>query len=232
MGRLGRVLAAAALVLTIVLPGAAAAQEPAERPLADIPEELVPGMRAVAEQFGLSYEQLRNASEAQLEAVLCAEADDASPQQIATRASAALDDSGSDLSDAERQRLQKRLPGIIADLETEYCATGAATDDRDEGSTGATGDDHNGRTGEGDGATNDASEPAGGDDDGSSDDEAAQTGNGSAATNSDGIPLPTRVDTGAGGATGGDNAAPIAFGALFASLFGMVGVGLTRRQTG
>jgi hypothetical protein len=50
-------------------------------------------------------------------------------------------------------------------------------------------------------------------------------------TSDDDVPVPTHVDTGGGGA-GGAGMVPAAFGALFAGLFGLVGVGITRRSTG
>jgi len=62
-------------------------------------------------------------------------------------------------------------------------------------------------------------------------DDGATTGDDEAASDGD-IPVPTRVDTGGGGA-GGAGVVPVAFGALFAALFGLVGVGVTaRRPTG
>lgn len=230
MGRLGRMIAAAAVALTLAMPGAAAAQEASERPLADLPDDLAPAVRAIAQEFGLSYEQLVNASDEQLEEVLCAEVDAVSPKQIATQAGAALDDADSTLSDAERERLIAQLPAIIADLEAEYCTTATTTAEERGQASGDGADGSNDDAA----ATNDddASGAGDGDGDGSSGDDAgAQDGADAGATNEDGIPLPTRVDTGAGGPTDADRAAPLAFGALFAVFFGMVGVGVTRRQT-
>lgn len=65
------------------------------------------------------------------------------------------------------------------------------------------------------------------------DDDAAADGSGSdsdATTSESGIPVPNRVDTGGGGAADAP-LVPLVFGGLFAGLFGLFGVGLTRRQT-
>jgi hypothetical protein len=45
-----------------------------------------------------------------------------------------------------------------------------------------------------------------------------------------GVPVPEHVETGGGG-TGDDGALPLAFAALFATLFGAVGITLTGRRT-
>jgi len=64
------------------------------------------------------------------------------------------------------------------------------------------------------------------------DDEADGAAGADDAASDGDIPVPTRVDTGGGGA-GGAGVVPVAFGALFAALFGLVGVGVTaRRPTG
>ena len=230
MGRLGRTLAAAAVALTIAVPGTAAAQPPSGGPLTGLPDEFQPAARAVAEELGLSYDELTTASDDELEATLCAEVDGASPEQIAARADDALQaDNVGHLTAAERERLQSRLPDVISELESRYCATAATTtadgdgDSRDGDADGSAGDDEGGTDDDADQTTDDADGSTDGDDD-RADDAGAGT------TNDDGIPLPTRVDTGAGGTTGTGNAAPMAFGALFATLFGMVGIGLTRRR--
>ncbi|CAN5912727.1 hypothetical protein BH23ACT10_BH23ACT10_09230 [soil metagenome] len=68
------------------------------------------------------------------------------------------------------------------------------------------------------------------DDDDAAADGSSDSDSDSDATSESGIPVPNRVDTGGGGAADGP-LVPLAFGALFAGLFGLFGVGVTRRQT-
>lgn len=192
-------LAAALLVLVIVLPTAAVAQESGEAPLSDVPKQYEPALRAAADGLGLSYDELTSASEEELQTMLCGELADTPTDQIVAQARTALKEAPADelaeLSDAERKQLIANLPAIIAQVESQYCDDDAATsgDVEDDDAT-ASGDD------------------ASSEDDGE-------------------IPVPTRIDTGGGGA-GGAGMVPAAFGALFAALFGLVGVGVTRRSTG
>ena len=204
---LGRMLVAALLVLMVVLPTAAVGGEPSDAPLSDVPGEYVPALRAAADGLGLSYDELTSASEDELQALLCDKLDETSTDEIVAQARAALDKAPEEelaqFSDAEREHLTKNLPSLIGQVESRYC----------DGDAGTSGDD---TSGDGVDETNDTN--AGTSDDGGS---------------SDGdIPVPTRVDTGGGGA-GGVGTVPVAFGALFAALFGLVGVGVTtRRPTG
>jgi hypothetical protein len=204
---LGRMLVLALLVLTVVLPTAAVAGERDDAPLSDVPSEYVPALRAAAEGLGLSYDELTSASEDELQALLCDKLDQTSTDEIVAQARAALDEAPEEelaqLSDAEREQLMEDLPAIIGQVESRYCDDDAGTSGDD-----TSGDDVD--------DTDDT-------DAGTSDDDASLDGD---------IPVPTRVDTGGGGA-GGAGTVPVAFGALFAALFGLVGVGVTnRRSTG
>lgn len=196
MQNLGRMLAAALLVLVIVLPTAAVAQESGDAPLSDVPQQYEPALRAAADGLGLSYDELTSASEEELQTMLCGELADTPTDQIVAQARTALEEAPADelaeLSDAERQQLIANLPAIIAQVESQYCDDAATSGDAEDDAA-ASGDDASSDDGE--------------------------------------IPVPTRVDTGGGGA-GGAGTVPAAFGALFAALFGLVGVGVTRRSTG
>ena len=208
---LGRMLVAALMVLTVVLPTAAAAGEPEKRPLSDVPSEYAPALRAVAEGLGLSYDELTSASKDELQTLLCDTLDETSTDEIVARARAALDDAPDEelakLGDAEREQLMAKLPAIIERVASRYC------DDDDAKKDDAKKDD----------ADDDAKKDDGDDD--------AKKDDGDDVASGD-IPVPTRVDTGGGGA-GGAGMVPAAFGALFAALFGLVGVGVTgRRSTG
>lgn len=194
-------LAAALLVLTVLLPTVAAAQESDDAPLSDVPSQYVPALRAAAQGLGLSYDELTSASEDELQELLCSKLDETPTDEIVAEARKALDEAPDDelaeLSDAERRQLEANLPVIIAQIESQYCD--AATTSGDDAAT--SGD-----------------ETAGGD---TSTDDASEDGD---------IPVPTRIDTGGGG-TGGTGMVPVAFGTLFAALFGLVGVGVTGRRS-
>ena len=212
---LGRMLVAALMVLTVVLPTAAAAGEPEKRPLSDVPSEYAPALRAVAEGLGLSYDELTSASKDELQTLLCDTLDETSTDEIVARARAALDDAPDEelakLGDAEREQLMAKLPAIIERVASRYCDDDdAKKDDADD-----------------DAKKDDADDDAKKDD---ADDDTRKDDGDDVASGD--IPVPTRVDTGGGGA-GGAGMVPAAFGALFAALFGLVGVGVTgRRSTG
>jgi hypothetical protein len=185
---LGRVLVAALLVLTAMVPAAALAQEASDEPLSDVPSTYEPALRAAAEGLGLSYDELTAASEEELQSVLCAKFDELSTEDIVAQARAALaeasDGALAGLSDDERTQLEANLPTIIGQVESEYCAAGGSSSGDARAEERTTGD----------------------------------------------IPVPNRVDTGGGGA-GGAGAVPMAFGLLFATLFGLVGIGVTGRRS-
>ncbi|MBW3604823.1 MAG: hypothetical protein KY460_07930 [Actinobacteria bacterium] len=200
MIRLGRMLAVT-LLLTALMSGVALAGESDDHPLADLPKEYAPALDAAASQLGVSSADLTSASRDELESLLCSKLEKSSAEEIAAGAKQALADAPEeqlkDLSEAQRAQLEARLPSIIAELESEYCATSATADDH-------------------------------GDSD--SDDDGSSAGSDSGTTTSEsGIPVPTRVDTGGGGAADG-LLVPAAFGGLFAALFGLFGVGMMRRQ--
>lgn len=205
--RLGRMLAVA-LLLTALMSGVALAGESDDHPLADLPKEYAPALDAAASQLGLTSADLTSASRDELESLLCSKLETSSTDEIAAAAKQALADAPEeqlkDLSDAQRAQLEARLPSIIAELEAEYCTTSATADDDDGDSDGA--------------------------DDGDHDDDGSSAGSDSGTTTSEsGIPAPTRVDTGGGGAADG-LLVPAVFGGLFAALFGLFGVGVMRRQ--
>lgn len=210
---LGRMLVAALLVLTVVLPTAAMATGPDDAPLSDVPSEYVPALRAAADGLGLSYDELTAASKDELQTLLCDTLEETSTDEIVAQARAALDEAPeeelAELTDAERKQLIANLPAIIGQIESQYCDGDGGTSDDDSDDVDV--DTH-------DDAGSSADDDTSADDDSSSD------------ASSDGdIPVPTRVDTGGGGA-GDAGSIPAAFGALFATLFGLVGVGVTRKR--
>ncbi|HEX6255747.1 MAG TPA: hypothetical protein VFZ70_08035 [Euzebyales bacterium] len=175
----GRTLIVATLLVALLVPTAALAQD-AGTPLSQVPDEYEPALRLVADELGVSYDDLATASAGELQGALCTQLDATSTDELVADTRTALaqvpDSQLQALSDAERARLDENLPGIIARIETEYCA-GAGEAPRKVGD----------------------------------------------------VPVPERVDTGGGG-TGDDAALPLAFGALFATLFGAVGITLTGRR--
>ena len=203
---LGRMLVAALLLAVIVLPTAAMAGEPEDAPLSDVPGAYEPALRAAAEGLGLSYDELTSASEDELQTLLCDKLDETPTDQIVAEARAALDE-------APEEELAELSDAERAQLIANLPAIIAQVESQycqDGGEDTATGGDE-----AGDDET-DAGAGASGDDTASASD----------------IPVPTRVDTGGGGA-GDAGMVPVAFGALFAALFGLVGVGVTlRRSTG
>lgn len=205
MIRLGRLLAVA-LLLTALIPGLALAAESDDHPLAGLPKEYKPVVAAAASQLGVSADELESASDSELESLLCSKLKESSVEEIAAGAKKALADAPKKdlkhLSDAQRSQLEARLPGLIRELEAKYCTTATTTSDTTDS------DDEGGAT--------------------HSDSDEASGSTGS-TTSESGIPVPNRVDTGGGGAADGVTV-PVAFGALFASLFGLFGVGVMRRQ--
>lgn len=174
LNRLGRMLAAVLLVMAVAVPGVAAADESDDAPLSELPSEYEPALDAAADQLGVAPEELKSASREELTALLCDKLDETSPDELAAEVSEALDEAPEELSEEQRAELERRLPALISQLETEYCASDEG-DDADE------------------------------------------------------IPVPSRIDTGGGGAATGA-AMPLAFGALFAALFGLFGVGAVGRR--
>lgn len=208
---LGRMLVAGLLVLMVALPTSASASGPDDAPLSDVPSAYVPALRAAAEGLGLSYDELTSASEDELRTLLCDKLDEMPTDAVVAQARAALREAPeaelAELSDAERRALIADLPAILAQVESRYC------DGDGDATTGGDGSDGGDAAAGDDGATGDA-------------------GASGEATSGGDIPVPTRVDTGGGGA-GGAGPVPAAFGALFAALFGLVGLGVTgRRPTG
>lgn len=209
------------LLAALMLPAAALAQEADGPPLADVPAAYEPALQLAAQQLGLSYDELRSASREELQQTLCAALDRTTHEQVVADARAALDSATDEqlaaLSASERQRLHTNLPAIVAAVDREYCDEAATGDDGEATpSGGADAADAVDETG----ATPDADEGATGDA-GEADDDAVTT--------VDDIPVPNRVDTGGGGAGDGQQL-PAAFGALFATLFGALGVAATARR--
>lgn len=188
LNRIGRMLAAALLVMALAVPGVAAADESEEAPLSEMPAEYEQVLDAAAAALGVTPEELKSASRDELATLLCDKLDATSPEQLAAEAQDVLEqgDGLEQLSEAERAQLEGQLPTLISQLESEYCAS----DDSDDSA----------------------------DDTGSDDD-----------ADDDAIPVPSRIDTGGGGAAAG-GAMPLAFGALFAALFGLFGIGAVGRR--
>lgn len=172
MRRLGRILAAALLVLMVLLPGAALAAE-SGNPLAELPPEYEPAVDAAAKEFGVDAEELKSASRSELEDLLCGELQALSAEEIAKKAKAAIDDlpaaDREKLTPARIAQLESQLPALMVALEADLCA------DDDAGSDSP-------------------------DDDSSTDDAAAPQSAGDSGDSGSGtIPTPNRIDTGAGG---------------------------------
>jgi hypothetical protein len=192
-------LVAALLLVVIVLPTAAMAGEPEDAPLSDVPGAYEPALRAAAEGLGLSYDELTSASEDELQTLLCDTLDGTSTDQIVAQAKAAMDEAPEEEL-AELSDAERAQ--LIANLPAIIAQVESQYCDDDAAAGGDEADDDE----------TDADAGASGDD---------------AASDGD-IPVPTRVDTGGGG-TGDAGMVPVAFGALFATLFGLVGVGVTVR---
>lgn len=220
MIRLGRMFAVA-LLLSALMPGIALAGPSDERPLAELPSEYAPALDAAAKQLGVSADKLTSASGDELETLLCSKLDESSAEEIAAGAKEALANAPESelkkLNAGQRAQLAARLPSFIMELEAKYCTTS-------NGAGGASGGGGDAAAGAGDsGGSESGSEGSGSEGSGS-----ASSGSGATTTDS-GIPVPNRVDTGGGGAADGA-LVPLVFGGLFASLFGLFGVGLVRRQ--
>lgn len=238
MIRLGRTFAVA-LLLMALMPGMALAGESDDHPLASLPSEYAPALEAAAAQLGVSSEQLTSASGEELESLLCSKLDQSSVNQFAARATAALNDASlkdvENLSAAQHAQLEARLPSLIRELEAKYCTTAAGGDGVRTDVAAGSGADASGSAGSasgdaGSGGSAAAASGSGGSGSAASGSADSASGGAAAGTTSDsGIPVPNRVDTGGGGAADGQ-LLPLAFGGLFAALFGLFGVGVMRRQ--
>jgi hypothetical protein len=232
--KLGRMLVAALLVLTVVLPTAAAAGESEKT---NVPSEYAAALRVVAEGLGVSYEELTSASKHELQTLLCDKLDKMSTDEIVAKAREALDEvPEEELGDAEREQLMEKLPAIVERLGSRYCDGYDRRKDRDDRRKDRGDDrrDDDDAKKDEDAKDDDAEKDEVDDvkDDDVKDDDVKDDDVKDDDVKDDDIPVPTRVDTGGGGA-GGTGMVPAAFGALFAALFGLVGVGITgRRSTG
>lgn len=193
---------ATALLLLALLPGFALAAESDEQPLAGLPSEYGPALGAAADQLGVSADELEAASSDELESLLCSKLEESSRDELVAGAKTAL----ASAPQPELQNLsadeQAKLEARLPSLIEELDAKYCSTASAADGASGAGGDSADGGSG----------------------------GSGSGAATSDsGVPVPNRVDTGGGGAADGA-LVPLAFGGLFASLFGLLGVGVVRRR--
>jgi hypothetical protein len=164
-------LAAALLVLAVAVPGVAAAEEKAsEKPLSDVPSEYEPALDAVAQELGVSSDDLKGASKEELQKLLCAHIDELTVEEVLALAEPAL----ADLTAEERAQVEEQLPLLWDKLKSDVCVH---ADEVDEGVD----------------------------------------------------QVPSRVDTGGGGMSSG-RTLPALFGAVFAGLFGALGVRVISRQ--
>lgn len=172
MHRLGRTVAAALLLLALAVPGVAAATEEGN-PLSELPPEYEPVLDAAAEEFGVSADELRAASRDELETIACTELQGRSVDDIAQKAEAALAEAPAEAQDQLTPERRAELERRLPALLASVEAQVCASDDGTDG----TGAQDAGGAGAGGGETDGA--PAAGTVD---------------------FPIPTRVDTGAGGA--------------------------------
>jgi predicted RecB family endonuclease len=124
--RLGRILAAALLVLAVAVPGVAAAEESTdEKPLSDVPSEYEPALDAVAKEFGVSADDLKSASKEELQTLVCSQIDDMTVAEALALAEPAL----AELTDEERQQVEEQLPLLWDKMKSEVCVSDDEVDD-------------------------------------------------------------------------------------------------------
>lgn len=170
-----------------------------DNPLADVPPEYEPALDAAAQEFGLSADQLQSASQEELESLLCAALDQYTVDEVVAKAEAALEE----LPDEDLDGL---TPERRAHLTKQLPALMASL----KTEVCADGGD----------ATSDADATGG--DDATSDDDADDA-------SSDEIPVPTRIDTGGGGA---QTPTVVVAGLLGVVLAAMSGVAIAGRRRG